>query len=257
MPDFLIIGAQKSGTTSLYYYLSQHPCVLSAGQKEVHFFDDNFAKGLNWYRSQFPTILKKYCYQQIKKKNIITGEASPYYIFHPLAPKRISRILPEVRLIALLRNPIDRAYSQYHHNVRQGREPLSFEDAIAIEHERLQGKKEKMLEDQHYYSFSHKHCSYLSRGIYVEQLETWLSLFPKSQILIISSEDFYTNTPTIFKQILEFLNLPQWEPMLYRRYNPNKYSKMNAATRRYLVGYFRPKNEKLYQLLGVCFDWDR
>ena len=119
-PNFLIIGAQRCGTTSLYNYLIQHPQIVPSSKKEVHFFDLNFHLGQSWYEKHFPEV----------SDNILTGEASPYYIFHPLCPKRIFDYDPSVKLIVILRNPIDRAYSHYRHIVRLGHEPLKFEDAL-------------------------------------------------------------------------------------------------------------------------------
>ncbi len=257
MPDFIIIGAQKGGTTSLYNLLIGHPCIASALVKEVHFFDKNFMKGITWYKAHFPSFLYKYYAKKMHGLNFITGEASPYYIFHPHAPKRISEIVPRVKIIVLLRNPIDRAYSHYHEEVRREREPLSFEDAIKREWERINGEMGKMLEDENYYSFNHQYYSYLSRGIYVDQLKVWMNFFPKEQILILKSEDFYSYPETTLRRVVEFLNLPGWDPKDYRKYNESKYPKMNATTRKYLIDYFLPHNQRLYEYLGMDFEWDR
>ena len=138
LPDFLIVGVMKGGTTSLFRYLVRHPQVLPPFRKEIKYFDCNYINGQNWYQAHFP----------LKKKFVggskLTGEATPYYIFHPQAPMRIAEALPEAKIIILLRNPIDRAYSHYQHMVRVGREPLSFEEAIAAEPERLAGEAEKI-----------------------------------------------------------------------------------------------------------------
>lgn len=259
MPDFIIIGAQRCGTTSLYNYLTKHPCVVSSYKKEVHFFDINFGKGLAWYRAHFfPSFLYKYYIKQISKQDMVAGEASPYYIFHPHAPKRISEIVPRVKLIVLLRNPVDRAYSHYRNEVKLEVETLSFEDAIEREEERLRGDVEKVLEDENYYSFNHQHYSYLSRGVYVDQLKIWMNLFPNEQILILKSEDFFNNPPTIFKRVIEFLNLPIWEPKEYRKYNIGWLArKMNATIRKRLIDYFEPHNQRLYEYLGVNLGWNR
>ncbi len=107
MPDFIIIGAMRGGTTSLYSYLTEHPSIGSAYMKEIHFFDVFFNKGLYWYRSQFPSSVQKYYAEHVQKRSFITGEASPYYLFHPHAPKRIAKTLPQVKLIVLLRNPVN------------------------------------------------------------------------------------------------------------------------------------------------------
>jgi len=165
---------------------------------------------------------------------------------------------PQVKLIALLRNPVDRAYSHYRHEVRLGVETLSFEDAIEREEKRLRDEMEKMLEDNDYYSFNHEHYSYLSRGIYVDQLKTWTKNFPKEQILILKSEEFFNNPSTIFKQVLEFLNLPSWELKEYRKYNIGYYARarMNVPIRKRLIDYFELHNQRLYEYLGVDFGWN-
>ena len=257
MPDYIIIGAQKCGTTSLYRYLIKHPCVVPASKKEVHFFDNHFGEGISWYRAHFPSFLYRYYAKQMRRQDIITGEASPYYICHPLAPKRISEIIPRVKLIALLRNPVDRAYSHYHHEVKNGNETLSFEEAIKREEERLRGERDRMLRDEDYYSFNHQHYSYLSRGIYVDQLKVWMSIFPKEQVLILESKDFFADPPTILKRVFEFLNLPSWELKEYRKYNIANYSKIDTTMRKCLIDYFEPHNQRLYEYLGVNLGWDR
>ncbi|MEH1918615.1 sulfotransferase domain-containing protein [Nostoc sp.] len=255
MPHFIIIGAQKCGTTSLYEYLQQHSFVAPATTKEIHFFDINFSQGISWYRMHFPSVLYKYRNKQTFGQNIITGEASPYYIFHPLTPKRISKIIPQVKLIVLLRNPVDRAYSHYQHVVRMGAETLSFEEAIQKERERISGEEEKILRNENYYSFNHQIYSYLSRGIYVDQLKVWSGFFPKEQFLIIKFEDLSTDTSAVFKQVLKFLNLPESKPKNYLKYNCGCYPEMAPTTRKYLNDYFKPYNEELYEYLGKNFGW--
>ncbi|MEW6729732.1 MAG: sulfotransferase [Acidobacteriota bacterium] len=257
MPDFLVIGAQKCGTTSLYHYLVSHPHIMSPSEKQMHFFDNNFSKGLSWYRTHFPSSLYRYYLKHIHKQGFITGEATPYYIFHPLAPQRIQKHLPNAKLILLLRNPVDRAYSHYNHEVRKGTETLSFTDALDREEERLAGEREKMLVQENYYSFNHQHYSYLARGVYIEQLEYWFNYFPKEQFLILKSEDFYTAPGATLKQILNFLHLPEWQLPKYENYNVGKYQKMDDHIKARLRAYFAPHNEKLYQLIGRDFGWER
>ena len=257
MPDFFIIGAQKCGTTSLYYYLVAHPSIASAWRKELSFFDSNFQKGLSWYRGQFPLSIRKYYAEHIRKQAFITGEACPEYLFHPNVPKRVVEIFPQAKLIVLLRNPVDRAYSHYRHQVARGRQKLSFEDAIACEEERTRGDAEKMVTNENYYNYTIS--SYLARGVYVDQLQRWFRWFPREQFLIHRSEDLYTNPTTIYKQTLEFLNLPYLGPMMeYAVYNkalPTLSSKIDLKLRKRLVEYFEPYNLRLYELLDRDFGW--
>lgn len=259
LPNFLIIGAAKCGTSSLYHYLTRHPCVAPAFRKEVYFFDRTFRRGMAWYRSFFPTLLEKYYAKKIYKKDLLTGESTPCYFFHPHAPQRTFRSIPEVKLIVLLRNPVDRAYSFYHMQFRRGIETLSFEQAIEREEERLQGELEKMLQDEYYFSFNRQNYSYLSRGIYVDQLKNWMRFFSKEKILILISEHMYTEPSKSFRQVLDFLNLPNWEPEEYKVFNsaPSLYPQMDLTTRKHLIHYFRPYNQQLYEFLGMHIDWDK
>jgi hypothetical protein len=254
-PDYIIIGAQRCGTTSLYNNLNRHLCVAPALKKEVHFFDVNFNKGTDWYKAHFPSYLYRYI-RKLRDQAIITGEASPYYLFHPHVPKRVIELFPRIKLIALLRNPIDRAYSHYHHEVRKGFEKLSFAEAIEKEQERLLADAEKMHEDENYYSFNHRHYSYLSRGIYINQLQNWMRFFSREQILILKSEDFYRDPGTVMSRLQAFLKLPSLQMEKFRRYNYHPYSELGTGMRAYLIDYFRPHNKELYEYLGVDFGWD-
>jgi hypothetical protein len=262
LPNFLIIGTQRGGTTSLYNYLIARPGVGPAMVKELHFFDKKFNKGLSWYRAHFPSSIQKYSYQFTHKQTFVTGEASAYYLFHPHAPKRVAKVLPHVKLIVMLRNPIDRAYSQYNFEVDLGREALSFEDAIEREEERISKEREKMLADEGYVSFDYSRYSYLARGIYADQLQTWMSLFPKEQFLMLKSEDFYADPVNALEHTSKFLNLPELEThekqKKYRlhNYNTTSYPKMNPDTRKRLAEYFEPHNARLYDLLGVDLGWE-
>lgn len=246
-PDFLIIGAQRCGTSSLYRYLTQHPGIDSALRKEVHFFDDNFARGLSWYRAHFAVSRRTGA--------ALTGEGSPYYIYHPAVPQRVSQTLARVKLIALLRNPVVRAYSHFHHECRMKRETLSFEEAIDLEAERLNDEGQKLLDGRVDYSFNHRTYSYLDRGIYVDQLKNWERFFPKEQMLILKCEDFYEDTAATLRQTYEFLELPPAESRTYRKPKYPGYPPMSPATTRRLTEHFEPHNQRLYEHLGRRFDW--
>jgi hypothetical protein len=250
LPNFLIVGVQRGGTTSLYNYLIMHENIIGASTKEIHFFDNNFHRGISWYQSQFENS------SDTKNTNeSITGEASPYYIFHPLVPKRILGVIPKVKLIILLRNPVDRAYSHYWHERRLGIESLSFEDAIKSEAKRLEGEEQKMLQDETYYSFNHQNYSYLSRGIYVDNLKRWLPLFSREQFFILKSEDLFFNPQQVFNKTLDFLNLTHFKLEKYEKTNAGTYEKINEKTRKHLEEYFKPHNENLNSFLGMDFGW--
>lgn len=254
LPDFIIIGAQKGGTTNLYDMLTRHPCVAPALVKEIHFFDDNFAKGMAWYEASFPRCPLD---GGNDSKHLITGEASPSYLFHPYAARRIFTVTPAVKIIALLRNPVNRAYSHYHHEVRLGFEKLPFAEAIQMESKRLSGEKEKLLADETYASANYMHFSYLARGIYVDQIRAWRSVFPEGQILILKSEDFFRDAAAVVRQVWAFLGLPDWEPEMLETSNAFPYPKMEDEMKKSLLAYFEPHNQRLYEFSGVDFGWNR
>lgn len=257
LPQFIIIGTQKGGTSSLYEYLTQHPTILPALRKEIHYFDTaNFTKGTNWYRAHFSLHLRKRYVENSTGGSVLTGEASPYYMFYPHAPRRVAELLPAVKLIVMLRNPADRALSHYYHQVRKRRESLSFEAALEAEEGRIGAERERILADEGYYSGAHAIFSYRARGLYVDQLDSWFSFFPREQFLFLDSEEFFANPAAIFKQTLRFLEVPDVELVRYGKHNAGSYSGMSAQVRSRLTRYFRPHNERLYDMLGIDFGWD-
>jgi hypothetical protein len=255
LPDYLIIGAQRAGTTSLHRYLVQHPAVRTMLRtKGVHFFDTGYGHGLPWYASRFPTRLTAWYVARRQGTALRTGEASPYYLFHPHVPGRVAEHLPRVKLIALLRDPVQRAYSHYQHEVARGFETLAFEAAIEAEPARLAGETERLLAEPLYNSFAHQHHSYLARGCYAEQLDRWRPLFG-DQLLVLSSERFFAEPERTFPRVLEFLELPAFTPDGYRRHNAHDYRQMGPEVRARLVEHFREPNRRLYQALGDDLGW--
>ena len=252
LPDFLIIGAQKCGTTFLYQFLAQHPRVKSAFLKEVHYFDLNFGKGNNWYRSNFPLQMRN-------TRTYVTGEASPYYLFHPHAAERASMVVPDAKLIVLLRNPVDRAYSHYQHQVKrvtgEARETLAFEEAIEAEDRILPAEMRRMHQDKSYKSSSHRTRSYLTRGRYVDQLLVWSGFFPRRQMLVLKSEDLFDDTTNALERVLDFLEIPHWTPETYSIPNKREYTGVDPFVRQRLDEYYEPYNQRLYEYLGVDFGW--
>lgn len=256
LPDFVMLGTQRGGTTTLYRYLVRHPCVAPAFGQEVHFFDDNFHRGVRWYRAHFPLTLHKDYVRKVRRLTLISGEASGYYLVHPHALRRISKLIPHVKLIVLLRNPVDRAWAHYHQSINKG-ETLPFEEAIRTEEARLSGERGKMLADDTYVSRKYRRYSYLTRGIYVDQLKEVMSVFPEQQVLILKSEDLLFDNPAeVLRRTVAFLELPMWEPSRYTTYGRDYYPPMKARTRTWLVDFFNDYNRRLYEYLGVNFGWD-
>ncbi len=257
LPDFLIAGFPRCGTTSLFNYLIQHKCVLSPLAKEVGFFSSDYANGVEWYKSYFPTTFIKNYNDRARNCRTITGEATPMYVFHPKAPSRIKKIIPEVKIILLLRNPIDRALSHYNSIKKRGNETLSFEDAIHKEKQRLTGEYERMLREENYYSEKWHFWGYLSGGHYMELLKGWFDVFDREKILIIKSEDMYDKPSNVFKSTCSFLELPEIELTSFEQYNiSEQFGKISEQTRDELREYFRPHNQNLYHFLGIDFNWN-
>jgi Sulfotransferase domain len=245
LPDFLILGAQKAGTTALYAYLRWHPQITGPSWKEVSYFDRHYGRGRRWYRGHFPA----------RSGERLVGEASPGYLFHPLAPERVAETVPGAKLIALLRDPVDRALSHYHHEVALGREPLSFEDALDAEPERTRGEEEHLVREPGYWSAPWWDHTYLARGRYAEQLERWLAVFRREQLLVLASEELAADPGRTYARVLEFLGAPRHELESYPRVYEQAYAEMRADTRRRLVNYFAEPNGRLYELLGRDFGW--
>lgn len=257
LPDFYIIGFVKCGTTSMYEYLMQHPCVHPPKGKEISYFDRLYYKGINWYKAAFPSKFHKYINKNFRNKEFQTGEATPQYIEHPHALSRIKKITPNAKFIVLLRNPVDRTFSQYARNLKNDYEYRTFSDALKHESERIQGRYEKMETDDKYYSWDYEIYGYLEHGIYAKKLERWLRIFPKEQFMIIQSEEFLRNISGTYQQVLKFLGLPKWEPEEYILYKHRQSrDQMDPVLRKQLVEYFRPYNKQLYKLIGRKFDWD-
>lgn len=189
LPNFLIIGAMRSGTTSLFAGLSAHPQVFGAPGKELRFFDLNYERGLDWYRGRFEGSDGK----------VAIGEASQTYMYDHIALDRLAVDLPDVRLIAILRDPVDRAYSHYWLNRSRGREPLSFEQALEDEADRLKGPSPT---DRFFYS-------YADRGRYKTQLDRVCSLYERSALHVILFDDFRDHPVQTFQGVWRFLGVEE------------------------------------------------
>ena len=257
LPDFIIVGAQKSGTTTLYSFVTKHPAVTHAAKKEIHYFDIYHDLGELWYRSKFPTNLSKRRHYKKTGQKILSGEASPTYLFFPTIPSRMKDILPGAKLIVILRNPVDRTYSHYHHNVRSNKETLPFEKAIELEEERCAREREQMIKDPGFVANYYKRYSYLARGVYADQLERWFEHYDRKQFLILATDDLRKNPQQILDQVFNFLEVPPFQIGDVRDKNTGSYEKMNESTRKFLVEYFKPHNDRLYKLLQRSFDWDK
>jgi sulfotransferase family protein len=257
LPDFMIIGAAKAGTTSLYWWLSDHPLVEPATRKEVHFFDYNHFRGRDWYRSHFPLERDRAAFAREHGRPPLTGEASASYLSHDWAPKRAAALLPNVKLVALFRDPVDRAYSQYQMSRREGVEEFpTFEEALARESERLAPEETRVLADPRYNSLALGAWSYLRRSRYDEHVARWLLYFPREQFLFLQAEGLFAQPHETLERVQSFLGLPPHRPEdLPRLKWAGAYDALAPETREHLTDYFRPHNQRLRELTGVDFDW--
>lgn len=256
LPDFIIIGVHKGGTTSLYDYLAGHPQVVPAFEKEVHYFDSRWDGEVDSYRASFPNRARM-AFVERRHGQALTGEASPYYISHPHIPQRVAGMVPDARLILLLRNPVDRTISAFHHNRRRtANEPLdSLEAAIDRELNDLSEEQSLLIADENHPDFEYAWHCYLARGVYVDQLRWWHDRFPREQLLVLQSERLGERPAEVFDEVRRFLGLDEWSPPEFARLNANTYDDVDPAVRARLTEHFAPHNERLFDYLGERFDW--
>ena len=177
-------------------------------------------------------------------------------MFHPHAARRIAASLPQVKLVVLLRNPIDRAYSQYHHEVGLGHETASFAEAIDREEERVGPELPRLLADEGAYSYAHHHHTYLARGRYAEQLRgLGRAGFDSSRMMVLPSEEFFADADRQFRRLLDFLELPAWRPTAFERFHVLQYDRMEPALRARLQEHYAESNRELYDRLGKDLGW--
>ena len=275
LPSFLILGGSRSGNTSLFAYLTEHPNIMPGSLKAFFFFQYFTNNKTSFYRSQFP----------IKRKNLITCDSTSSYFVHPLIPARVHKLLPSAKLIVVLRNPVERAYSEFHYTVTLGSELTeNFEDVIKSELKRIEignKKPELKIENTNYNHFAFSH---LRDGLYVQHLERWLKFFPNEQLLVLHTKDLSTNFDNTLAKTFEFLNLPKYqienrieknkidkirplsghERNIYKNidsktrtlFNVQNYPEIKSETRKFLQDFFRPHNEKLFKMIGKRFDWN-
>lgn len=257
-PSFFVIGAQKSGTTSLFKYLYMHPSIIKPRTKEIHYFDRGYYRGALWYAEHFPRRFPDAALRSVRGGRCITGEASPSYLFHPLAPGRVAGMFPDARLIAILRNPIDRAFSHWRVAHRKGWDPLSFEQAVDAEPQRMEAQRAKIESDPFAADMAYYRFSYISRGSYADQLDSWLEVFPRERLLVLRSEDMFSDPGAVFANAIRFLGVPAWAPRAFDVHNKGSglSEGISPELRRRLTDHFAPHNARLRERYGDHLRWD-
>lgn len=242
----------------MYRTLSQHPSIVKPVlHKGVHYFDVGYHHGPSWYRAHFPT---QWTADRLRARTGVmpqTFESSPYYLFHPLSPQRIAHDLPGVRVITLLRDPVERAYSAHTHERARGFETATFEEALELEDSRLEGEEERLVNDPLYVSHAHQHRGYVGRGRYVVQLERMVAAVGRDNLLVLDAEDFFTNPELVWRETLEFLRLPTGEPPIFERHNARPRAAMGESVHAALAERFRDTDEQLTQWWGRVPSWCR
>ena len=250
LPDFLIIGAKRCGTTTLYENLSEHPCIEKSAHDNIGFFNDNFLLGINWYKSHFPTMQKK---KEIKKKygKFVTYDVTTSYMRRNDTAIKIKETIPDVKIIAILRNPVDRAYSEYNTNSKNESSNETFENLVLQEINTYHKIKDQDTE------ILIKKLKLIGKGLYEIQLKKWFEIFSRDSILILSTEEFAIEPNSLYSKIFRFLELPEYKIKNTQKFNKNTYSIMSDKTRQILLDFYSSENKKLFNLIGQEFDWKK
>lgn len=256
-PDFLVVGAQRAGTTSLYQALRQHPGFLRPWlRKGVHYFDMDYLRPMTWYLAHFPTRRRAAAAAADLGHPVVTGEFSPYYMWHPLAPDRLAADLPAVKLVAMLRDPVERAYSAHAHELARGFETEPFGEAVRREPRRLAGERERMAADPGYASPAVRHHAYLARGRYVEQLQRLEWLVGRPRLHVIDSGEFFATPEPVFARLCEFLGIPALTDQIqFERHNARPRADLPAGLGAELRDYFAPYDARLSEWWGRTPSW--
>jgi hypothetical protein len=260
VPDFLVVGTKRGGTTSLFNYLMMHPGMLGLFprprlQKSTDYFFKNFAQGERWYRSNFHTQAFRDRMAHQLGYAPRSGEASPYYVWDPRIARRAYDVNPDLKAIMLVRDPVERAFSHWQERAQNGVEPLSFEQALEAEEARTSGELDRMLDDPLYYSQAHDWYTYRSRGLYLPQLENWTSVFPAEQLLVVCSEEMYADVQGTFDRVSTFVGLPTVKLPTTRTFNASARLPMPEGARQELTDFYAPHVRLLSEHLGRPLPW--
>lgn len=266
LPDFLLIGTKRGGTTSLYYDILKLPQVVTLfpsakrlpkanETKGVHYFDSNYARGERWYRSHMPSVSSRRRAELELGKPVVVGEASPYYLFHPRAAERAAALVPEVRLVVLLRDPVLRTYSHWKERRRNGAELLGFAEAVLAEDSRLAGEEERLRSDPSYYSYAHEQQSYVTQSRYARALRPWAELFGMDRILVLASEEYYAEPAVTMAKIADFLGIDFVPQAQAEHLNAAAGDDIAPETRDRLAVLFSEDNVDLETMIGRPLPW--
>lgn len=255
-PAFIVAGAQRCGTTSLFRALEQHPQMTRPSfHKGINYFDLNYGRGPGWYAAHFPLRVTDTFRTPRAYSPSLPFEASGYYIFHPAALPRIAQDLPAVKIVLMLRDPMERAYSAWKHEHARGFESEPFLRALELEDSRLEGEVERMLADPSYVSHAHRHLAYASRSDYVPQIERLLTLFPVEQVHVVYSEDFFATPEQEMSALMTFLDAQDHPSITFDRHNARPSGSMPREARDVLQDKLHRTYHDISDLVGRPSPW--
>lgn len=257
-PSFVLAGGQRCGTTSLFRALLEHPAILGpVHRKGINYFDVNYERGWDWYQGHFPLRRVAALRTRRADEEALTFDPSGYYMYHPHAADRLAAALPEIKVLVMLRDPVERAFSAYKHEFARGFETETFERALALEDERVEPELARMASDPGYQSFAHRHQSYRRRGFYAEQIERFTRTLGRDRLLVVDSEAFFHQPMAEYRRITDFLELQPHEPARFDQWNARPGTPMSEETRRQLTDAFAPHDVALQGVLGHAPSWRR
>ena len=255
-PDLLVVGAKRGGTTSLWHYLQQHPGVLplypaAEHLKGLYYFDVHHDRGERWYRSHFATAAWRARRERELGHPTVAAEASPYYLFHPLAPARARALLPDARVVVLLRDPVERAFSHWKER-RRHTETLEFAEAVLAEPLRTAGEEERLAADPHAVSFAHRHQTYVAQSCYSVPLRRWFDAYGRDRVEVVVAEDLFARPQQVVERLWGQLGLPPVTLADTTAHNAAPSPDMDPAVRRRLRAYFLPETARLAAAAAVA-----
>lgn len=258
LPDFLVVGAKRGGTTTLWNAMLGHPQVLGMfpevrGLKSNEWFFDR-RRSQRWYRSHFHTRRHRAARERQVGRTVV-GEASPYYMYGPHIPGHLRQVVPHAKLVVLLRDPVERAFSHYQERRKEGVEWLGFEDALAAEQDRLAEDADLRRDDPTHYSRAHDFFSYRDRGVYLPQVQRLQLHFPEEQLLVRISEDLYRDPTRVLDDVASFLGIDPFPAQPVEHHNRIPRAPMPDHVRAELASFYAPWNQRLAEHLGVELPW--
>ncbi len=258
LPSLLIAGGQRCGTTSMYRALAQHPAMIKPVlRKGIHYFDVDYRADLRHYRAHFPLARTGRTSAARVGARPVAFESSPYYLWHPLAAERIAADLPGAKVLVLVRDPVERAYSAHAHELARGYENRDFETALELEDARLAGEEERIRRDPDVESHAHCHQAYVRRGQYAEQLEALAAHVGSENVLVVDSHDFFSDPAPVYTRVLDHLGLPEWPRVTFEQHNARHRLPLDESTRARLEAHFEPHDRRLEPWLGAAPSWRR